>query len=71
MNAIAVMRFLAVLKRQLESFLIFFDRSQEEGKAVPEEAVLNMKANFVLPDIEEPFTEVLYSDLSPQVPALI
>lgn len=42
-------------------------RSQEEGKEVPEEAVLNMKANFVLPDVEEPFTDVWFTDLPPQV----
>ncbi len=42
-------------------------RAQEEGKAVPEDAVLQMKANFVLPGIEEPFSEVLYTDLPPQV----
>ena len=42
-------------------------RSQEEGKEVPEEAVLNMKANFVLPDVEEPFSDVWFTDLPPQV----
>jgi hypothetical protein len=44
-----------------------YSRSQEEGKAVPDEAVLNMKANFVLPEVEEAFDLVLFTDLPPQV----
>ena len=46
-------------------------RSQEEGKAVPEDAVLRMKANFVLPDVTETFSEVLYTDLAPQAATIL
>ena len=36
------------------------------GKEVPDQAVLNMKANFTLPDVEESFfISVLYNELSP------
>jgi hypothetical protein len=42
-------------------------RSQEEGKAVPEEAVLTMKANFVLPDVSDAFSDIWFTDLPPQV----
>ena len=52
---------------RLKDFVRFGFRAQEEGKSVPEEAVLTMKANFVLPGVEEPFSEVLYTDLPPQV----
>ena len=31
------------------------EREAVEGKEVPDEAVLNMKSNFVLPEIEEQF----------------
>ena len=45
-------------------------RAQEEGKEVPEEAVLNMKANFVLPGVKEPFADVWFTDLPPEVSSL-
>ena len=39
---------------------------------VPDEAVMNMKANFVLPDIGETyFKEVLYTELGPQESATL
>ena len=42
------------------------EREAVEGKDVPDEAVLNMKCNFVLPEVEESyFTEVLYTELHP------
>ena len=34
------------------------EREAVEGKEVPDQAVLNMKSNFVLPEIEEQFLEV-------------
>ena len=41
-------------------------REAEEGKEVPDSAVHNMKANFVLPEIEETYaTEVVYTELPP------
>ena len=41
-------------------------REAEEGKEVPDSAVHNMKANFVLPEIEETYaTEVIYTELPP------
>ena len=43
-------------------------REAVEGKEVPDAAVLNMKANFVLPDFEENFfNAVYYTELSPEV----
>ena len=42
-------------------------REAKDGKEVPDAAVLNMKANFVLPDFEETFfSSVLYTELSPE-----
>ena len=42
-------------------------REALEGKEVPDAAVLNMKANFVLPDFEETFfSGVFYTELSPE-----
>eukprot|EP00094_Tigriopus_californicus_P006584 TCALIF_06340-PA protein Name:"Similar to HNRNPUL1 Heterogeneous nuclear ribonucleoprotein U-like protein 1 (Homo sapiens)" AED:0.04 eAED:0.04 QI:0/0.57/0.37/0.87/0.85/1/8/0/1426 len=42
-------------------------REMAEGKEVPDDAVLSMKANFVLPDLEETyFDEVLYTEMEPQ-----
>ena len=35
-------------------------REEEEGKVVPESAVMEMKANFVLPEVGEIFEEVWY-----------
>ena len=43
-------------------------RTQEEGVNIPPEAILSMKANFVLPDIEEAnqgTTTISYTDLEP------
>ncbi len=40
-------------------------RAVEEGKEVPQEAILSMKANFALPDIEEKFSDIFYTDLGP------
>ena len=43
-------------------------REAIEGKEVPDAAVVNMKANFVLPDFEENFfTAVYYTELPPDV----
>jgi len=42
-------------------------RSREEGKEVPEDAILNMKANFVLPGVQESFADVWFTDLPPEV----
>ena len=33
---------------------------------IPPQAILNMKANFVLPDVEEDYGEVFYTDLGPK-----
>ena len=42
-------------------------REAKDGKEVPDAAVLNMKANFVLPDFEETFfSSVFYTELSPE-----
>ena len=45
-------------------------RNQESGKEIPETAVVNMKANFVLPELEEvqsnKFSAVFYVELGPQ-----
>ena len=41
-------------------------RAEEEGKEVPQEAILNMKANFVLPDLQENYGQVFYTDLNPK-----
>ena len=42
-------------------------REAKDGKEVPDAAVLNMKANFVLPDFEETFfSGVFYTELSPE-----
>ena len=44
-------------------------RTQEFGKEIPESAVVNMKANFVLPEYEEVqsniFSDVMYVELDP------
>lgn len=40
-------------------------RDQEEGKSVPQEAILNMKANFVLPDVLETYGQIFYVELGP------
>ena len=44
-------------------------RTQEFGKEIPESAVVNMKANFVLPEYEEVqskiFSDVIYVELDP------
>ena len=48
--------------------VIYFFKSQFlfQGKDVPDLAVLNMKANFVLPDVEETFfSGVFYTELPP------
>jgi len=41
------------------------EREAIEGKEIPDSAVLNMKANFVLPEVEEVFKEVIYTELPP------
>ena len=33
-------------------------RENLEGKEIPDQAVFNMKSNFVVPEIEEPFSDV-------------
>ena len=41
-------------------------REATEGKDIPDSAVLNMKANFVVPEIEEVYaSEVIYTELGP------
>ena len=49
------------------------EREAIEGKEVPDSAVLNMKCNFVLPDVEETnnFSEVWYTELGPQDSKLV
>jgi len=49
------------------------EREAIEGKEVPDSAVLNMKCNFVLPEIEETnnFSEVWYTELGPQDSKLV
>ena len=43
------------------------EREAVEGKEIPDNAVLNMKSNFVLPELEETFfSEVWYTELSPE-----
>ncbi|KAJ9579717.1 hypothetical protein L9F63_004643, partial [Diploptera punctata] len=39
-------------------------REKVEGKDVPDSAVLEMKANFMLPEVGDIFTEVIYTELS-------
>jgi len=48
-------------------------RTQEEGKEVPEAAVLDMKANFSLPDEREQlFDEITFLELQrPEAQALV
>ena len=41
-------------------------RTQEEGVQIPPQAILDMKANFVLPDIEEKHVENYYAELNPK-----
>ena len=45
-------------------------RTEEFGKEIPESAVIEMKANFVLPEFEEvkskKFVDILYVELGPQ-----
>ncbi|KAG8184443.1 hypothetical protein JTE90_026361 [Oedothorax gibbosus] len=38
-------------------------RDQEEGKEVPDHAVLEMKANFKLPEVNDIFNDVVYTEL--------
>ena len=43
------------------------EREAIEGKEIPDNAVLNMKSNFVLPELEETFfVEVFYIELGPE-----
>jgi hypothetical protein len=43
------------------------EREAIEGKEIPDNAVLNMKSNFVLPELEETFfSEIFYTELGPQ-----
>ena len=43
------------------------EREAIEGKEIPDNAVLNMKSNFVLPEVEESFfKEVWYTEQSPE-----
>ena len=43
------------------------EREAIEGKEIPDNAVLNMKCNFVLPELDETFfTEVFYIELGPE-----
>lgn len=42
-------------------------RDREEGKEVPEEAVLSMKANFYIPEVGSSFDEVLFPELPKEV----
>lgn len=42
------------------------EREAIEGKEIPDNAVLNMKSNFVLPELEETFfSRVFYTELGP------
>ncbi len=42
------------------------EREAIEGKEIPDNAVLNMKSNFVLPELEETFfSEIFYTELGP------
>ena len=42
------------------------EREAIEGKEVPDAAVINMKANFLLPEVEEIFfSSVLYTEMNP------
>ncbi|KFM69215.1 Heterogeneous nuclear ribonucleoprotein U-like protein 1, partial [Stegodyphus mimosarum] len=38
-------------------------RDREEGKEVPDQAVLEMKANFKLPEVSDIFDDVIYTEL--------
>ena len=43
------------------------EREAIEGKEIPDNAVLNMKSNFVLPELEEKFfEEVFYTEMGPE-----
>jgi len=44
-------------------------RAEEEGKEVPADALLIMKANFVLPELSENYGEVFYVALGPEAAA--
>merc|ERR1711953_1551686 len=44
-------------------------RAEEEGKEVPADALLTMKANFVLPELSENYGEVFYVALGPEAAA--
>ena len=39
--------------------------SLKDGIEIPAQAMVNMKANFVLPEMEEDYGEVFYTDLDP------
>ena len=39
--------------------------SLKDGIEIPAQAMINMKANFVLPEMEEDYGEVFYTDLDP------
>ena len=41
------------------------ERLVKDGIEIPAQAMVNMKANFVLPEIEEDYGEVFYTDLGP------
>ena len=46
-------------------------RNIEAGQEIPTAAVDQMKANFVLPEYDESFSEVLYTELSPKEAQLL
>ena len=41
------------------------ERFVKDGIEIPAQAMINMKANFVLPEMEEDYGEVFYTDLDP------
>ena len=59
------MRAVVVIPEEEEFQKRLAARNLAEGNEIPESAVLNMKANFVLPEIDEDFAEVLFTDLGP------
>ena len=46
-------------------------RNIEQGQEIPTAAVDQMKANYVLPEYDESFSEVLYTELSPKEAQLL